>query len=196
MGWGVTKYLPWPRSIRWAAVKILRIIGHQINFPQDYEWRQLSWCCKRNKSSKAGRIVFFSISKTQFEWEITALKVRCHGLGGNQAWMRGDDRSLRHRWCLPMNLNQQMYLQLSSVSGKCLASEPGLESPFLEPCSGAARQRWQLGGSLAWSSGDQWRFEAFIVAWFSNVEFQTVKMMPQWEIKLCDHKLEPSMRGN
>ena len=32
MGWGVTKYLPWPRSIRWAAVKIPRIIGHQILF--------------------------------------------------------------------------------------------------------------------------------------------------------------------
>ena len=56
MGWGVTKYLPWPRSIRWAAVKILRIIGHQILFPQDYEWRQLSWRCKRNESSEAGRI--------------------------------------------------------------------------------------------------------------------------------------------
>ena len=42
-------------------------------------------------------LFFLTISKTQFEWEITALKVRCHGLGGNQAWMRGDDRSIRHR---------------------------------------------------------------------------------------------------
>ena len=62
MGWGVTKYLLWPRSIRWAAVRILRLLD--IFFPQDNEWRQLSRRCKRNKSSKAGRIVFFDLKNS------------------------------------------------------------------------------------------------------------------------------------
>ena len=42
-----------------------------------------------------------------------------------------------------------------SVSGKCLASEPGKDSPFLETCSGEVQQRWQLGGSIAWKSEGQ-----------------------------------------
>ena len=42
---------------------------------------------------------FFTISRSPFESEITVLllKVRCHGLGGNQAWARGEDSSIRHR---------------------------------------------------------------------------------------------------
>jgi len=64
--------------------------------------------------------------------------VRCHGLGGNQAWVWGDGGSIRH-----------------SVSGKCLASRPGQDSPFLETCSGEVEQKWQLGGSIAWKSQAQ-----------------------------------------
>ena len=93
-------------------------------------------------------------------------KVRCHGLGGNQAWDWGDGGSIRHRCCL----NKQymlflikschsckfMFLFLFSVSGKCLASNPGQDSPFLETCSGEMDQKWQLGGSIAWKSEDQW----------------------------------------
>ena len=44
---------------------------------------------------------------------------------------------------------------LFSVSGKCLASEPGKDSPFLETCSGDVQQKWQLGGSIAWKSEGQ-----------------------------------------
>ena len=119
--------------------------------------------------------------------------MRCHGLGGNQAWTWGDGGSIRHRCCLNIKQNmlflikscraplisryirhisdnadiridahrqiyphgQVMLLFLFSVSGKCLASNPGEDSPFLVTCSGELNQKWQLGGSIAWKSEDQ-----------------------------------------
>jgi hypothetical protein len=63
-------------------------------------------------------------------------QVRCHGLGGNQAWVWRAG-SLRHK-----------------VSGKCLTAAVGADSPEVTDCNPEdPGQRWSLGGRLPWQAG-------------------------------------------
>lgn len=64
--------------------------------------------------------------------------VRCHGLGGNQAWHYSlTDRSIKH-----------------VASGKCL-SKPGssdLTTPVLAYCDGSEGQKWTMDSKFKWQA--------------------------------------------
>lgn len=64
--------------------------------------------------------------------------VRCHGLGGNQAWHYSlTDRSIKH-----------------VASGKCL-SKPGstdLTTPVLAHCDGSEGQKWTMDSKFKWQA--------------------------------------------
>ena len=63
--------------------------------------------------------------------------VRCHGMGGNQAWVYNkQEQSLKH-------VN----------TGRCLASQassPG--NPRLERCDGSSGQQWLMQSKYKWQA--------------------------------------------
>ena len=66
--------------------------------------------------------------------------VRCHGMGGNQAWNYNEaDKSIRH-----MNTN------------RCLATKNDNPSdPQLEECRESPNQRWSLSSKFKWQADGQ-----------------------------------------
>ena len=110
-------------------------------------------------------------------------QVRCHGLGGNQAWVWSEGGgSLRHRWAgsfppqFCIELSQGFWQMPDSPARGRLTSSAGYndsiknsfnigkpnseELPIyvvlnltVQECSGDVEQKWSLGGALSWSAG-------------------------------------------
>lgn len=63
--------------------------------------------------------------------------VRCHGMGGNQAWNYNEqDKSIRH-----MNTNRCL---------ATLSNDP--MNPVLQECDGSANQKWTMGSKFKWQA--------------------------------------------
>jgi len=67
--------------------------------------------------------------------------VRCHGLGGNQAWHYSrNDQSIKH-----------------VASGKCLSkpSESDVTTPMLTRCDGSDSQKWIMASKFKWQAAKE-----------------------------------------
>ena len=197
MVWGVTRSLLLLRNSRWAGEGGGVGCGGWLTSGNccisDHEWWQLLGCCQWNQPCQAGNMRLTILHSHRAHYTLLSsqctlyiAQVRCHGLGGNQAWVWSEGGgSIRHRWTgsfpsqlstllcqgfwqmpdshargrLPCSAGNNDFIEQSLIIRKQVSEELPWSVVLhwtLQECSGDVEQKWSLGGALSWSAGTPW----------------------------------------